>query len=317
MSNIIEKSPLVTIIIPVYNGSNYLRQTIECALSQSYPNIEVIVVNDGSNDDNKTENIAKSFGDKIRYFSKPNGGVSSALNLGIREMNGEYFSWLSHDDLYSSDKVKDAVSLLEKYHRLGNRCVAFTGGHYISASGEKKANFHKRFAAERLYSGVQVVETMAKKGTLNGSCMLIPKEALEEAGTFDERLRYSQDALMWYRIFLAGFSLVADNHDNVMYRLHKNQTSQTRRDLYEHDALLIAQYLAEPLCQAEPTGRLLFLYAKRLTKNKSKGALEYCRSYLQRNGQLPLVRAISLYVAKAFGAARNKLISCVKKILIK
>ena len=91
--------PLVSIVIPVYNGSNFVREAIDSALAQTYDNVEIIVVNDGSTDEGKTREIALSYGDKIRYFEKPNGGVSSALNMGISNMQGQYFSWLSHDDM--------------------------------------------------------------------------------------------------------------------------------------------------------------------------------------------------------------------------
>ena len=73
----------VSIIIPVYNGSNYLKEAIESALAQTYDNVEVLVVNDGSNDGGATEQIALSYGERIRYFKKENGGVASALNVGI------------------------------------------------------------------------------------------------------------------------------------------------------------------------------------------------------------------------------------------
>ena len=99
--------PLVSIVIPVYNGSNYMAEAIDSALSQTYENIEVVVVNDGSRDEGRSDDIAKSYGDKIRYFPKENGGSSSALNEGIKNMRGEWFSWLSHDDLYYKDKIKN------------------------------------------------------------------------------------------------------------------------------------------------------------------------------------------------------------------
>ncbi len=111
-----EFSPLVTIVIPVYNGGDYLNESIQSALSQTYKNIEVIVVNDGSTDSGVTRNIALSYGDKISYYEKENGGVSSALNLGIKKMNGQYFSWLSHDDLYSSEKIEKQLTYALNSH---------------------------------------------------------------------------------------------------------------------------------------------------------------------------------------------------------
>lgn len=76
-------NPKVSIVIPVYNGSNYVRDAIDSALAQTYGNVEVIVVNDGSDDDGKTDEICRSYGKKIRYFKKKNGGVATALNKGI------------------------------------------------------------------------------------------------------------------------------------------------------------------------------------------------------------------------------------------
>ena len=119
--------PKVSIVIPVYNGANYLHESIDSALAQTYPNLEILVVNDGSTDDGATEAIALSYGDKIRYFCKENGGVSSALNLGIRNMTGDYFSWLSHDDAYEPEKVADSVSLLSALEQR-DRILAMCGG---------------------------------------------------------------------------------------------------------------------------------------------------------------------------------------------
>jgi glycosyltransferase involved in cell wall biosynthesis len=78
--------PLISLIIPVFNGSNFLKYAIDSALYQTYINIEILVINDGSTDKGKTELIALSYGKKIKYFKKKNGGVSSALNLGISKM---------------------------------------------------------------------------------------------------------------------------------------------------------------------------------------------------------------------------------------
>ena len=85
------KKPKVSIIIPVYNGKDYVEEAIDSALNQTYDNKEIIVVNDGSKDN--TEEICLSYKDKIKYYSKENGGVSTALNLAISKATGEYISW--------------------------------------------------------------------------------------------------------------------------------------------------------------------------------------------------------------------------------
>ena len=104
--------PLVSIAIPVYNGANYMREAIDSVLAQTYPNIEVLVVNDGSRDEGATEEIVLTYGYRIRYFSKPNGGVASALNLALKEAKGDYFCWLSHDDIYLPEKVSKEMEKL-------------------------------------------------------------------------------------------------------------------------------------------------------------------------------------------------------------
>jgi glycosyltransferase involved in cell wall biosynthesis len=85
---------MVSIVIPVYNGADFLREAIESALNQTYARIEVIVVNDGSTDGGKTEQIAASYGSRLRYVSRPNGGVAAALNTGVGVMAGDFLSWL-------------------------------------------------------------------------------------------------------------------------------------------------------------------------------------------------------------------------------
>ena len=116
--------PLVSVVIPVYNGANYMTLAIDSALAQTYGNIEVIVVNDGSNDNGATARIARSYGDRIRYFEKENGGVASALNLAIGEARGQFISWLSHDDLYTSDKIERQIAYLTEEPE-PNRCVIY------------------------------------------------------------------------------------------------------------------------------------------------------------------------------------------------
>lgn len=311
------ENPKVSIIIPVYNGSNFMRCAIDCALNQTYENIEIIVVNDGSSDGGKTEEIALSYGDRIRYFSKPNGGVSSALNCGIANMTGDYFAWLSHDDAYSPTRIQDSVELLAARELLGKQYIGFTGGYIMDAGGTRLRDLPHCFEKGRIYSGYEAMCAMTVHGILYGCCFLIPRTAFDQVGGFDETLRYSQDALMWYRLFLAGYGIISDELPNVMSRMHGNQVSQLRRDLFSHDALVIARILAEPLARADDSGSLLMRYVKRLTKYECNDAIDYLYRYARENGYLNLRSRIQIRLYRVIGFFRYRIVAFVKKTMIR
>jgi glycosyltransferase involved in cell wall biosynthesis len=311
------QNPKVSIIIPVYNGSNFMKCAIDCALNQTYENIEVLVVNDGSKDDGKTDEIARSYGDRIRYFPKSNGGVSSALNYGIANMTGDYFVWLSHDDAFTPTRVEDSIELLKSHDLLGKKYIGFTGGYYADARGTKIKDFKHFFDRDRIYSGYEAMEKMTECGTLYGCNLLIPRSAFDDAGAFDESLRYSQDALMWYRIFLTGYGIISDNHPNVMSRLHEGQVTHQRRDLFSHDALIIAKLLAEPLSNADGTGALLKKYTKRLTRYECSEAISYLYNYADTHGYLGFKGRMELKVHQFFGFFRYRFVTAGKKMLIR
>ena len=103
----------VSIIIPSYNTGKYVQESIESALNQTFTNLEIIVVDDGSTD-NSLEQIRK-FSDRIKIITKKNGGTSSALNTGIKEMSGDWFKWLGADDILYPNAVEDLVSETKKF----------------------------------------------------------------------------------------------------------------------------------------------------------------------------------------------------------
>jgi len=191
-------NPLVSIVIPVYNGSNYMREAIDSALDQTYKNIEIIVVNDGSKDN--TEKIAKSYRNKIRYFSKENGGAASALNLAIQNAKGEYISWLSHDDVYYLEKIEKQINRLEKLKEdrrdstilISNYCLINEKTEITSI-----LNFHKTHPLEKLNYPLYPL----LNGLVHGCSLLIPKKCFEEIGYFNPQLKTTQDYDLWFRMF--------------------------------------------------------------------------------------------------------------------
>ncbi len=190
-------NPKVSIVIPVYNGSNYMREAIDSALGQSYPNVEVIVVNDGSNDTGATETIALLYGDGIRYFAKENGGVATALNFAIGKMTGDYFSWLSHDDVYYPNKIEMQIEFLIKNHL--EDTILYGGYDLIDESSK---TFHT-VKPDSLYSEEKLNISLFPilKGLINGCSLLIHKSHFEKSGLFDEKLLITQDYALWFKMF--------------------------------------------------------------------------------------------------------------------
>ena len=104
--------PRVSVIIPTYNRSNLAKGAVENVLQQSYTDFEILVVDDGSTDD--TASVFKQISDdRVRYYHKPNGGQSSARNLGIVKSNGEYIAFLDEDDLWPDDYLRTVINQLD------------------------------------------------------------------------------------------------------------------------------------------------------------------------------------------------------------
>ena len=214
---------LVSIIIPVYNGANYLREAVDSALNQTYQNCEVIVVNDGSDDNGKTEEIALSYGSRIRYFRKENGGVATALNAGIREMQGEYFSWLSHDDVFYPRKIEEQVKCVKE----NNVWMTACSYDIFTDSGRRVAvpllQFYKEGNLEK--NVFSVIQSLIQFGGV-----LLHECIFERYGTFREDLRTTQDYEFLFRILRKEKCKFSNEH---LYgiRYHAEQGSNTIRSV--------------------------------------------------------------------------------------
>lgn len=248
-------NPLVSIIIPVYNGANYMREAIDSALAQTYSNIEILVINDGSCDDGKTREIALSYGDKIRYFEKENGGVSTALNLGIREMEGDYFSWLSHDDLYVPEKIEKEINALENE---SDKTIPVNCGWalYYMNTGEKYIykDSRERYSIDYFTNGT--IATML--GLICGCGLLLHKSLFEEFGWFDETSRITQDYDMWFRMFRGKRILYVDE-PLVITRVHGKQVTNTNSS-FDEECDLINYYMIDNLNESDIESTGLSLY---------------------------------------------------------
>ena len=212
-----EFRPLVSIVIPVYNGSNYMCEAIDSALAQTYENIEILVINDGSKDN--TEDIAKSYGDKIRYFAKENGGVSTALNMGIANMRGDYFSWLSHDDMYKPNKIEKNVAALKN----DPMCIVYSDYECM----DERQGYIGLVSAKQIHRAGNYEFGLFPLicGLVHGCSLLIHRTYFETYGMFDENQRSTQDYNLWFKMF-RGQRLKYIPEALVKGRVHSEQTGQ-------------------------------------------------------------------------------------------
>jgi glycosyltransferase involved in cell wall biosynthesis len=215
---VLNHDPLVSIVIPVFNGEAYLRQAIASALAQTYPKIEVIVVNDGSTD--RSAEIARSFG-AIRYVEQENGGVAAALNAGIAAMRGEYFSWLSHDDLYLPTKIEAEVTALRRLQ--DERTIIYSRYRLIDERGNPI-----RVLSDAAYptDKVDVPLFPVMRGVMHGCTVLVHRELFAKYGLFDTRLRTTQDYDLWFKM-LRRTPVRFVNECLVESRVHPAQGSKT------------------------------------------------------------------------------------------
>ncbi|NLC72830.1 MAG: glycosyltransferase, partial [Ruminococcaceae bacterium] len=297
--------------------ANYLREAIDSALNQTYDNIEIIVVNDGSCDEGKTEEIALSYEDKIRYFSKENGGVATAVNFGIKNMKGEYFSWLSHDDMYAPKKVEHEISALSQVE---DKRSIVSGGHKVINS---KGRYLWRINARKIYSSKELSYPLfiLFRSGLHGSALLIHKSHFERVGVFNTSLPTTQDHDMWFRIF-RGQNVIHTPYYDVISRSHSEQDSKKSRNEHNRECDSLWTNMGEALTDEERTaigGSPYLFYSKtaEFLRNNSAyfGAIEYyekkateelSKSYYKNNSieevltESEVLFACSSKVAKSF-----------------
>jgi glycosyltransferase involved in cell wall biosynthesis len=226
-------NPKISIVIPVYNGSNYLREAIESALAQSYQNIEVIVVNDGSDDGGKTESVALSFGNKIRYFFKENGGVASALNFGIRQMTGEWFAWLSHDDLFSKNRCEEDINVFKNNP---DARIIFCKIATINENGKLMKEI--MYPLNKITSPRDVLLL----GGVHMCAMTIHESCFSVIGVFDEKNRTTQDVQMSL-LLSSRFPFYLNNKSKTCIRDHREQGTHSLSKQHKKDLIYLCDFM--------------------------------------------------------------------------
>ncbi|MBT0662717.1 glycosyltransferase [Geobacter pelophilus] len=219
--NVPDSNSLVSVIIPCYNRESYIAETVNSVLSQTWPNIELIVVDDGCKDGSRK--VLESFGRRITILEHQgcaNLGQSAAINLGLRQSRGDYLAILDSDDLFAPGKIEKQVRFLEKNPEYG---LVYSNGMHIDENGKELYQMH--YGDHRPPTGPEQV--------LEDCCYNVPSNALfrravfEKVGFLNEALRSAQDHD--YAIRIAEVTRIGYMDECLWnYRRHGGSISNTR-----------------------------------------------------------------------------------------
>jgi glycosyltransferase involved in cell wall biosynthesis len=194
--------PLVSVVIPTYNRASVICRTIDNVLSQTYPNREIIIVDDGSTDD--TQEKLREYGGRIRVIAQPNTGPSAARNRGIAAARGTLIALQDSDDLWMRTKLERQVSLIERAGSSVACCLCDAVLRYIDRP--ETTAFRAAWLFPTCEEGIwtNVAEVLATRFVWFCQSSLIRREALARVGGFDETLKYHEDYELPLRLALDG-----------------------------------------------------------------------------------------------------------------
>jgi glycosyltransferase involved in cell wall biosynthesis len=259
----------VSVIIPTYNRADLLPEAIDSVLAQTWKEMEIIVVDDGSTD--RTEETVRRYDDRVRYFYKENGGPSSARNMGIKEARGAYVAFLDSDDVWEPEKLRIQMDFMREHPEIKFVCTD------SSLIGPRKSRERKL----RKDSMGHLFPILYSNSFIRTSTALMVKECFQEIGYFDERYRSVEDYDVWLRV-AKRFPIAYLNQPLVRYRKHEDNVSHDKITL-RHNALRVLEAHYDPRQISARTHRI----------RMSNLHLYFGRAYL-RLGDIRMAR-------KAFG----------------
>lgn len=209
---------LVSVIIPCYNTARFLGEAIESGLAQTWSDIEIVVVNDGSTDD--TSAVARRYGDRVRLVEQANGGLAAARNSGIKAATGEYVGFLDADDRWNPDKVSKQIAALDASP---DAVLCHTGRVLFSADGPE---WRETLESGRLASG-RCWRALCERDRVIVSSVLCRRDVVVEAGGFRSRFPGCEDYDLWLRLaYRHAFCFVPEYL--VWYRESTGQMSRNK-----------------------------------------------------------------------------------------
>ncbi|MCA1576925.1 MAG: glycosyltransferase family 2 protein [Acidobacteria bacterium] len=201
-------APLVSVIIPVFNGERFLRDAVQSVLDQNYSGLEIIIVDDGSTDGTAT--IAKSFPETVRYLHQANQGPAAARNRGIEHAQGSLLAFADADDLWPADKLALQLSFL-----------------MTDPATEIVMGRIQQVLISRTVEGQTQTEEFGEPAfSVNLGSAVIRKSVFERVGLLDETMRYSEDVDWFMRAREAGAAIATIDAVTLFYRQHEENMTR-------------------------------------------------------------------------------------------
>ncbi|MGG3572339.1 glycosyltransferase [Bacillus gobiensis] len=207
----------------------YVDQAIVSAINQTYSNIEIIVVDDGST---MFQEKIKPYFEQISYIRKENGGTATALNEGIQRADGEFIAWLSSDDLFLPEKVEKQISFMN------NTILSFTNYDYI----DENVQVLITWVTPRFSDGKEVYHAVLEGNPINGCSVIMKKYLFDKIGFFNPGFRYTHYYDMWFRILLTGHTIDYLDENLLKFRSHPNSETRNFQPQIQQEIHVIETY---------------------------------------------------------------------------
>lgn len=231
------KDDLISVIIPVYNSEKTIVSTIDSVLQQSYSNFELIVINDGSGD--RTLELLQTIQDpRIKIFSYPNGGVSTARNRGIAKAIGKYISFLDADDRWTPDKLELQWTTLQQHPQAD---LAYS---WVYFESELQSSYAE---TSSYFTGNVYPELLIKNFLHTASNPLIRKDIIDQIGLFDPGLKTCEDWEFFLRIAVQQEFILVPKVQIIYLQSTNSLTSNIQQIARDHQLVIKRAFAVAPL----------------------------------------------------------------------
>ncbi|MFY9555533.1 MAG: glycosyltransferase, partial [Blastocatellia bacterium] len=221
-------APTVSVVVPAYRAAKYIGAALDSVFNQTYADYEIIVVNDGSPDTTEFEHSLEGYRDKIQYITQENRGCSAARNVAVLAARGRLIAFLDADDYWEPEYLAEQVGFLERHPSID---LVYADALLVGDSPLAGSTFMRTTPST---GEVTLRALLEARCTVLLSGTVVRRQAIVDAGLFDEQLRCSEDYDLWLRMSMNGGTLAYQRKELLCKRIHAASLSSNHVDLHEH-----------------------------------------------------------------------------------